>query len=79
MVVPSSCSILIKLSLSASVMKLTASPKCPNLPDLPTLCKYVSAVFGKSKFITTLIEGTSIPLVNKSLETKHLPCPFLKL
>lgn len=54
-------------------MKLIANPKCPNLPDLPTLWRYVSAVLGKSKLITTLIDGTSIPLVNKSLETKHLP------
>lgn len=77
--VPNSYSILIKFSLSESVMKFTAKPKCPNLPDLPTRCKYVSAVFGKSKLITILIEGTSIPLVNKSLETKHLPYPFLKL
>lgn len=60
-------------------MKFTANPKCPNLPDLPTLCKYVSAEEGKSKLITTLIVGTSIPLVNKSEDTKHLPYPFLKL
>ena len=54
-------------------MKFTANPKWPNLPDLPTLCKYVSADDGKSKFTTTLIVGTSIPLVNKSDDTKHLP------
>ena len=77
--VPNSLSIRIKLSLSLSVMKFIANPKCPNLPDLPTLCKYVSLEDGKSKFTTTLIEGTSIPLVNRSEETKHLPYPFLKL
>lgn len=37
--VPNSLSILIKLFLSLSVIKFTASPRCPNLPDLPTLCK----------------------------------------
>ena len=60
-------------------MKLMANPKFPNLPLLPTLCKYVSAVEGKSKLITTLIEGISIPLVNRSDDTRHLPFPFLNV
>lgn len=56
-----------------------AIPLYPKRPDLPTLCKYVSAVDGKSKLMTTLTAGTSKPLVNKSELTKHLPYPFLKL
>ena len=75
--VSSSPSILSKLSLSESVTKLMANPKCPNLPLLPILCKQVSLFFGKSKFTTTFTVGMSIPLVNKSLLTKHLPILLL--
>jgi len=60
-------------------MKLMARPRCPKRPDLPILCKYVSEFFGKSKLKTTLTDYMSIPLVNKSLETRHLPFPDLKL
>jgi len=34
--------------------------------------------FGKSKLITTLTAWISIPLVNKSEETRFLQAPFLK-
>lgn len=51
-------------------------PKCPNRPERPIRCKYVSAIRGKSKFITTLTAWTSIPRVNKSEQTRlrHKPC-----
>ena len=74
-----SYSIFTTFSLSSSVIKLIANPRWPNLPDLPILCKYVSEFFGKSKLKTTLTDYISIPLVNKSEETKHLPFPDLKL
>jgi len=77
--VSSSYSIFIKLSLSSSVIKFMAKPRWPNLPDLPILWRYVSEFLGKSKFTTTFTEGMSIPLVQRSDETKHLPRPSLKL
>lgn len=65
--VPSSFSILYKLKRSSYVIKLIAKPRCPNLPDLPIRCKYVSEIeirnnnkqskpefLGKSKLMTTL-------------------------
>ena len=67
-----------RLCLSSSVTKLTASPRWPNLPDLPILCRYVSEFLGKSKFMTTFTAKTSMPLVNKSDETKHRQAPVLK-
>lgn len=38
----------------------------PSSPDLPMRWRYVSASFGKSKFITTFTAWMSIPRVNKS-------------
>lgn len=67
--VPSSCSIRCKLKRSSYVIRLIAIPKWPNRPDRPIRCKYVSAIFGKSKLITTFTACTSIPRVNKSLLT----------
>jgi hypothetical protein len=63
--VPSSCSIRCSANLSSYVIKLMAIPKCPNLPDLPMRCKYVSAILGKSKLITTFTACTSIPKQKK--------------
>lgn len=76
--VPNSCSILNKLKRSSYVTRFTAIPKWPNRPDLPTLCKYVSPDFGKSKLMTTFTDWMSIPRVNKSEETKFLHDPALK-
>lgn len=67
--VPSSCSIRCKLKRSSYVIRLIAIPKWPNLPDRPIRCRYVSAIFGKSKLITTFTAWTSIPRVNRSLLT----------
>lgn len=67
--VPSSCSIRCRLKRSSYVIRLIAIPKWPNLPDRPIRCRYVSAIFGKSKLITTFTAWTSIPRVNRSLLT----------
>lgn len=50
-------------------------PRWPNLPDRPMRCKYVSAILGKSKFMTTLTACMSIPLVKRSerLDYKLVP------
>jgi len=60
-------------------MRLIARPICPNLPLLPIRCKYVGASFGKSKLITTLTLGTSIPLDTRLELIKVLNSPFLNL
>ena len=65
-----SCSIRYKFWTSSFVIILTARPRCPNRPDRPIRCKYVSAVRGKSKLITQLTVGISIPRVKRSEETK---------
>jgi len=70
--VPSSCSTRRSDSLSAWVIKLTASPKCPNRPDRPIRCRYVSLVLGKSKLMTTFTDWMSIPRVNKSANQEKL-------
>jgi hypothetical protein len=54
-----------------------AKPRCPNLPDLPILCRYVSAVFGKSKLMTTFTLWMSMPLVKRSEHTRCLVAPVL--
>ena len=76
--VPSSSSIWNRFCLSFSVMKLMARPRCPNLPDLPILWRYVSAYRGKSKLMTTLTERISIPLAKMSVQTRQRVSPFLK-
>lgn len=60
--VPSSCSMRCNANRSSYVIKLIAMPRCPKRPERPIRCKYVSAIFGKSKFITTFTAWTSIPL-----------------
>jgi len=37
--VPNSCSMRYKLNLSSKVIRFTAKPRCPNLPDRPIRCK----------------------------------------
>lgn len=68
-------------------MKLMATPFVKCLPALPTLCIYYSlsvvspplSRLGISKLMTKLTLGKSIPLPNKSVETKILLYYYLNL
>ena len=64
--VPSSCSMRCRAKRSSYVIKLIAIPRWPNLPERPIRWRYVSAILGKSKLITTFTAWTSMPRVNKS-------------
>jgi hypothetical protein len=50
---------------------LIAIPRWPNLPERPIRWRYVSAILGKSKLMTTFTAWTSMPRVNKSRKMRY--------